>query len=236
MVSQASTPENWVDFFNSTHSLYVNERHAWLHSHDLARIMSPLIPQGGRVLDYACGATQAATVLADRCSELVLWDAAEQVRSFLHAKYDAKSGISVWQNDQLGSLDERFDVIIIHSLSQYLSLSELKGLLLRARSSLSSDGFVLLGDVVGDEVTPFHDAYALLRYGFEGGFFCAAVWGLCKTAFSRYRVFRQSLGFYHYNAADVFSLSDELGFSVETLPQNLGHNPFRSAYVLRLSS
>ena len=59
-------PENWISFWNTQHSIYVNARHLDLHYRDVADRLLQLHPKpSDTVLDFGCGeATHANRVAA----------------------------------------------------------------------------------------------------------------------------------------------------------------------------
>ena len=52
---------NWREFWNGTHSIYVNERHRALHYDRIAKDIASLVPSADAcVLDYGCGEAESA--------------------------------------------------------------------------------------------------------------------------------------------------------------------------------
>ncbi len=64
---------SWVDYWNSDHPIYVNDRHKALHAAGIARDFARHIPsRDAAVLDYGCGEALYAEDVARLCGRLVL--------------------------------------------------------------------------------------------------------------------------------------------------------------------
>ena len=71
---------DWVSYWDSSHSIYVNARHADVHYRDIASAIIGLIPhRDARVLDYGCGEAVHADAVAAQSRELVLCEAAPKL-------------------------------------------------------------------------------------------------------------------------------------------------------------
>ena len=87
------------------------------------------------------------------------------------------------------------DLVVMHSVAQYLSAEELDGLLSLFHRLLRSNGdFILGGDVIPPGGSAATDALALLRFAMGNGFFAAAVFGLARTLASPYWPLRSLRG------------------------------------------
>ena len=86
------------------------------------------------------------------------------------------------------------DVVVLHSVAQYLTPQELDATLTLFRRILAPDGLFLLGDVIPPKVSAVTDAGALLGFAAANGFFWAAVGGLIRTGLSDYWTLRGALG------------------------------------------
>ena len=64
---------SWREFWNGTHSIYVNERHRALHYDRIAKDIAARVPsQEAIVLDYGCGEAVGSEAVAARCAMLYL--------------------------------------------------------------------------------------------------------------------------------------------------------------------
>jgi ubiquinone/menaquinone biosynthesis C-methylase UbiE len=140
--------------------------------------------------------------------------------------------ISVAAPDDVRALPAgSLDVVVVNSLLQYLSRTELQDWLETFRLLLRPGGKLVLGDVVPPDIGPLTDAAALLRFGFEGGFLVAACVGLVRTALSDYRKLRRDLGLATYTEADILAMMEAAGFAATRHRPNIGHNQARMTLV-----
>ena len=87
---------DWISFFDSEHSIYVNARHRDLHARLVADGIVKYLPsRDARVLDYGCGEARYAERIAAHAARLVLCEAAPQVRERLAARVAGDAKISV---------------------------------------------------------------------------------------------------------------------------------------------
>jgi ubiquinone/menaquinone biosynthesis C-methylase UbiE len=227
----------WVDYWNSDHPIYVNDRHKALHAAGITRDFARHIKsKEAVVLDYACGEALYAEDVARLCKKLVCSDAAPAVREKLSTRVKDIPSIQVQSAEQTeATADQTYDLIIVNSLLQYLTLDQLSPLLSLWRRLLKSDGRLVIADVIPPNVSPIKDAAALLNFGLKGGFAGAAVKGLVKTALSDYRKLRGELGFTMHNEYDFLAMLSRHGFSAERKHPNFGHNQARMTFVAKLA-
>jgi len=228
-------PLNWVAFWDRPHSIYVNQRHLDAHCRDVARGIVALVPgPQARVLDFGCGESTHADLVADVATELTLCDAAASVREHLAQRFAGNRKIKVLSPDEVERLPSgAFELIVVNSVAQYLTAAELDRWLANWRRLLAPGGALVVADVIRPDASPFGDAMALLRYAAANGFVIAALWGVAKTAFSSYRNVRARLGIATYDEPTIMAKVAAQGFAVERLPFNLEHNPSRMTFRAR---
>jgi SAM-dependent methyltransferase len=225
--------DNWISFWNTQHSIYVNARHLDLHYRDVADRMLQLEPgRTDNVLDFGCGEATHADRVAARVGQLWLCEAAPRVRDHLRERFGAVANIKVVGPGELsGIAPGTLDLIVANSVAQYLTRDELAGLLRTWRRLLKANGRLILADVVPPGVSPISDALALLRYAWSNGFLLAAFAGLVRTTLSPYRRIRARLGITTYTEPEITARIKAAGFSVERLPFNFEHQPARISFV-----
>jgi SAM-dependent methyltransferase len=123
-----------------------------------------------------------------------------------------------------------FDLIIMHSVAQYISPKELDTLLMLFHRLLRSGGRLILGDVIPPHISALTDALALLRFAASNRFLGAAVFGLLRTLASPYWRLRSRLGLTRYSEAAVMAKLAAAGFSTRRIT-NIGHNPARMSFL-----
>jgi SAM-dependent methyltransferase len=223
---------DWTAFWDSKHSIYVNARHYEAHYRRVALDISRYAPAGGVMLDYGCGEALSAARVAEIPARLILCEAAPNVRAMLAGRFSGNPKIVVRKPEDIGAMaSQSLDVIVMHSVAQYMAAEELDAQIQLFRRLLKPGGLFVLGDVMPRRVSAIGDALALLRFGREQGFFWAAFGGLIRTYFSRYWRLRKSLGLTRYSAKEITGKLEAAGFSVERARTNIGHNARRMTFV-----
>ena len=126
-----------------------------------------------------------------------------------------------------------FDLIVMHSVAQYLAAAELDRLLAVFRRLLKPGGLFVIGDIVLPRLAAPAAALALLRFGVANGFFWAAVGGLIRIFLSDYFRLKKSHGLSHYNEAAMLAKLKAAGFAAQRAPRNIGHNQWRMTFLAR---
>jgi len=226
--------DDWIAFWDSAHTIYVNARHRDVHYRRIAEDILGYLPPGGRTLDYGCGDALHAERLAAPAEKLVLCEAPPRLRAALAARFAGHAKIEVKSPAEIAALPARaFDLIVLHSVAQYLSAAELDHLLALLRRLLKDDGLLLLGDIIPPQTSAFTDALALLRFARREGFLAAAWLGLVRTVLSNYWRLRTRLGLTRYGEAAMLAKLAAAGFDARRAPRNIGHNPARMTFLAR---
>lgn len=224
---------SWIEFWNADNPIYVNDRHKLLHYRGIAADIRDLLPgEDDTVLDFGCGEALSAGLVAARCRKLILADAAPNVREKLLARFGEIRAIQIMAPEDLAGLaDGSIDLLVVHSVAQYVSKPDFATLIHDLARLLRPGGTLILGDILPVGLSPLVDARALLAFGWQGGFLMPALAGLVKTALSDYRRIRQELGLTHYEEAEILALLDKVGLTARRLERNLGHNQSRMAFA-----
>jgi SAM-dependent methyltransferase len=227
--------KDWVAYYDSDHSIYVNARHRDVHYARLADGIATYVPsRTASVLDYGCGEALHADRVANAAGRLTLAEAGPAVRGRLIERFKTNPKIVVISADRLASLlPESFDMVILHSVSQYLTHEEFARTAALFHRLLQPDGLLLVGDVVPPKASAISDALALLRFGWRDGFFFAAVHGLIRTFFSDYWRLRTKVGLTRYDGQEMADKLAAAGFVVTRTPKNLGHLATRMTFLAR---
>ena len=226
---------DWLAFWDSPHSIYVNARHKDVHYRLIAKDIAPLVPgPQARVLDYGCGEALHADLVAAAAGELFLCEAAPGVREGLVDRFAGQRNIHVLAPHEAARLAEHsLDLIVLHSVVQYLTVGGASGLFALFHRLLKPGGMLVVSDVIPPNVPAVTDAFALLRFGAGNGFFFAAAWGLVRTLLSNYWKLRSKLGLTRYANAAMIEKLDAAGFNAGLAPANIGHNRARKAFYAR---
>ena len=226
---------DWLAFWDSPHSIYVNARHKDVHYGLFAKDIAALVPgPQARVLDYGCGEALHADLVAAAAGELFLCEAAPGVREGLVDRFAGQRNIHVLAPHEAARLAEHsLDLIVLHSVVQYLTVGGASGLFALFHRLLKPGGMLVVSDVIPPNVPAVTDAFALLRFGAGNGFFFAAAWGLVRTLLSNYWKLRSKLGLTRYPTAAMIEKLDAAGFNAALAPANIGHNRARKAFYAR---
>jgi SAM-dependent methyltransferase len=223
----------WIAFWDSSHSIYVNARHKDVHYRLIAEQLTALVSQPqARVLDYGCGEALHADLVAAAAGELLLCEGAPGVRGGIAARFAGNGKIRVLAPEDLAGLPAHtLDLIVLHSVAQYLTLAEADTLLAQFHRLLKSDGLLVVSDVIAPTVPAATDAMALLRFGAAHGFFFAAFFGLVRTLLSDYWRLRSRFGLTRYDEASLIEKLETAGFTARrVIPPTIGHNQARMAF------
>jgi SAM-dependent methyltransferase len=231
----SSRLKDWVAYYDSTHSIYVNAVHRDVHYAELAEEIARYVPSTtASALDYGCGEALHADRIAAACAHLALADAAPSVRAHLAERFARTPNIAVVSPEDVAAMPAHsLDLVVLHSVSQYLTGEELDRIATIFHRLLKPGGLFLIGDVVPPNVPAISDAFALLRFGAANGFFLAALTGLVRTVFSDYWRLRTKLGLTRYSEQDMTARLRKLGFAATRAPRNLGHLRSRMTFLAR---
>jgi ubiquinone/menaquinone biosynthesis C-methylase UbiE len=227
--------DDWIDYYDSTHTIYASRLHRDLHFQLIARdIIGYISSPDAVVLDYSCGEALSATQVADACGKLYLAEPAPGVRGRLIARFAPNTKIRVRSLDDLRKMDEKsVDLAVMNSVAQYMSPDELDAALAVIRRLLKPGGRLILGDILRPEVGMVRDVIALLRFALTHGFLRDALTGLVTTALSDYRQLRARIGLQRYSEAGMVAKLAKAGFTASRAHFNVGHNPWRMTFVAR---
>src|SRR4029079_2570851 len=229
---------DWVKFYDFKHSvIYVNARHRDVHYRTIAEGIRAYVPSpSAHVLDYGCGEATSADLVADACAQLVLVEAAPNVRASLTMRYAGQSKIVVIAAEQAAALPKAsFDLVVMHSVAQYLTRAELDHLLAIFRALIKPDGLFILGDIVPPSLAAPAAALSLLRFAAANGFFWAAAFGLLRMFASDYLRLKKTAGLSHYIEAAMLERLRKAGFKAERAKRNIGHNQWRMTFLGRVA-
>jgi len=229
--------DDWIDYYDSTHTIYASKLHRDLHFQVIARdIIGYISSPDAVVLDYACGEALSAAKVADACGMLILAEPAPGVRGRLIARFAPNTKIRVRSLDDLRKMQEKsVDLAIMNSVVQYMTPYEFDAALAVVRRLLKPSGRLILGDILRPEVGMPRDVLALLRFASTHGFLKDALAGLISTALSDYRQLRSRIGLQRYGEAEMIAKLARAGFTGSRAHSNIGHNPWRMTFVARHS-
>jgi ubiquinone/menaquinone biosynthesis C-methylase UbiE len=227
--------DEWIDYYDSTHTIYASKLHRDLHFQVVAKdIIGYISSPDAVVLDYACGEALSAAKVAEACGKLYLAEPAPGVRGRLIARFAPNTKIRVRSLDDLRKMDEKsIDLVIMNSVAQYMTSTELDAAFAVIRRLLKPTGRLVLGDILRPEVGMPRDVLALLKFAATHGFLKDAFYGLAITALSDYRQLRTRVGLQRYGESEMIAKLAAAGFTGSRVHINIGHNPWRMTFVAR---
>jgi ubiquinone/menaquinone biosynthesis C-methylase UbiE len=227
--------DDWIDYYDSTHTIYVSKRHRDVHFERVAADIIGYIPNPDAVvLDYACGEALSAPKVAEACAKLILAEPAPGVRGRLIARFAPNTRIRVRSLDELRGMEEAsVDLAVMNSAAQYMTPAQLDWAFDTLHWVLKPTGRLVVGDILHPKVGMARDVAALLQFGAKHGFLKDALIGLVRTALSDYRQLRTKIGLQRYTEDDMINRLTAAGFAAERAPKNIGHNTARMTFVAR---
>src|ERR1700720_1068055 len=119
--------DDWIDYYDSTHTIYASRLHRDLHFQLIARdIIGYISSPDAVVLDYACGEALSAAKVAEACGMLFLAEPAPGVRGRLIARLAPNPKVRVRSLGDLRKMAEKsIDLVVMNSVAQYMASDEL---------------------------------------------------------------------------------------------------------------
>ena len=227
--------DDWIDYYDSTHTIYASRLHRDLHFQLIARdIIGYISSPDAVVLDYACGEALSAAKVAEACGQMIMAEPAPGVRGRLIARFAPDTRIRVRSLEDVRKMAEKsVDLVVMNSVAQYMTPAELDAAFTVIRRLLKPAGRLVLGDILRPEVGMPRDVIALLRFAATHGFLRDAMIGLVSTALSNYRQLRARVGLQRYGEAEMIAKLAAAGFTASRAHSNIGHNPWRMTFVAR---
>ncbi len=227
--------DDWIDYYDSTHTIYVSKLHRDLHFQLIARdIIGYITSPDATVLDYACGEALSANQVAAACGQLILAEPAPGVRGRLIARFAPNTKIRVRSLDDVRKMqDQSIDLVVMNSVAQYMTAEELDAALINIRRILKPSGKLVLGDILQPHVGMGRDVTALLSLALRHGFLKDALVGLISTALSDYRQLRSRIGLQRYSEDEISAKLKAAGFASQRASTNIGHNRWRMTFIAR---
>ena len=226
---------SWLAFWDGPHSIYVSARHKDVHYRLIASEIIALVPGPlARVLDYGSGEALHADLVAAQAGELLLCEGAPGLRAGIARRFAGVANIRAIAPEDVARLPAHsLDLIVLHSVAQYLTADEAGTLLELFHRLLKSGGLLVVGDVIPPHIPAATDAAALIRFAAANGFLLAALGGIARTLMSDYMQMRARLGLTRYDEAKMLQKLAAAGFAARRAGKNIGHNQARMTFIAR---
>lgn len=226
---------SWLAFWDGPHSIYVSARHKDVHYRLIASEIIALVPGPlARVLDYGSGEALHADLVAAQAGELLLCEGAPGLRAGIARRFAGVANIRAIAPEDVARLPAHsLDLIVLHSVAQYLTADEAGTLLELFHRLLKPGGVLVVGDVIPPHIPAATDAAALIRFAAANGFLLAALGGIARTLMSDYMQMRARLGLTRYDEAKMLQKLAAAGFAAQRAGKNIGHNQARMTFIAR---
>jgi SAM-dependent methyltransferase len=226
---------SWLAFWDGPHSIYVSARHKDVHYRLIASEIIALVPAPqARVLDYGSGEALHADLVAAQADELLLCEGAPGLRAGIARRFAGVANIRAVAPEDVARLPAHsLDLIVLHSVAQYLTAAEAGTLLELFRRLLKPAGVLAVGDVIPPHIPAATDAAALIRFAAANGFLLAALGGIARTLMSHYMQMRARLGLTRCDEAKMLQRLAAAGFAAQRAGKNIGHNQARMTFIAR---
>ncbi|MEJ0050298.1 MAG: class I SAM-dependent methyltransferase [Methylovirgula sp.] len=222
---------SWRNFFIVDRTSRASDRYPAIYYEDIAKAIAAQIPAPGAVvLDYACGAAPAASLIAEHCATVYLYDPTPKMQTILRQRYAANPKIKILNEAQVRALpDETLDMVLFNGLFQYLTLAQCTEAVDFAAAKLRLGGRLVVADVIPPHADPLSDSWALVEYAYRGGFLLAALRG----ALSRSRPLRRRIALTTFTIPDMQRLLATHGFETRRADRNIGHNQMHMTFLAK---
>ena len=219
---------NWIEYW-SHETQFACNLHKRISYDAIFEGLKPFVLKHYRVLDFGCGEALFAKRLSYICKDLYLYDAAETLMDNLKSKIQ-ETNIHI-HRDYVDL--EEIDLILISSVSQYISKESFTELLKSLKPCLSKNGKIIISDVVPIKNSLVIEIYDLLRISSKNGFFFNALLKLASSFFGKYSKIRSSFPLTKYNPQSLEKIAGSLKYSFELQKTNLGLNSNRYTVILK---
>jgi SAM-dependent methyltransferase len=195
-------------------------------SYEYARnVQSTLISERvARVLDFGCGFGFVAQMLAPHVGELFLWDASTNMRRRARLNVAGRQNIRFLDLSDPQSLpcQLQFELILVNSVVQYMTLEEFSAWLRLWRNMLAPGGRIVVSDLIPPDYPALRDIADLLEFSARRGFLGRAVWQALREIGRYWRV-RQFRPLSRIGREELSRRGSDAGLAVSYLPVNLTH-------------
>ena len=221
--------KNWENFWNQKHSFFDFTYTKKLQKKSTQNNISicPNI-QGKKILDFGCGYAHGLDIFLSShiIEQLILYDKSEYCYENLKIKYEKNKKIKIIKNlDDLIIENLKLDVIIVHSVIQYIEINELKEILNKFNLILNDSGIIIFGDIP-DKNTKLNDLIDLLKFSIKERIFIETIKNIIQF------IFYKNYGNLIYYSEEILKNIIYKKFKLEKLDKNIGISRKRNSFIL----
>jgi cyclopropane fatty-acyl-phospholipid synthase-like methyltransferase len=201
----------------------------------VARVQRVLgVDKRSRVLDFGCGFGYTSIALAPSVASVAMWDASENVRKWARERAAGVPNVGLLDlGAQSGSeVQGRFDLVLVHSVVQYMSTDELRAWLEKWGLMLAPGGRLVLSDLIVPGAGSPLELVSYLMFALRKGFFWNAfLKGMSETL--HYWQARKARPLTAVSRGELEAWAAERRLAVEWSSENLSHRQTRATAILR---
>jgi SAM-dependent methyltransferase len=189
--------------------------------------------RNARVLDFGCGFGFVAKMLAPKVRKVFLWDTSVNMRR--------RARLNLADHHNIGFVDLsephaiarelNFDLIIVNSVVQYMSLEQFAACLVMWRTMLAAGGRIVVSDLIPPDYNSVSDFVDLLKFSIRRNVVGSALLQAIRDL-GRYWRIRRGCPLTRVSVEDLTALSKHAGLSVSCLASNITFFTGRLASVL----
>jgi SAM-dependent methyltransferase len=194
--------------------------------------LAGLLAPGARVLDFGCGFGHVAAGMAPLVGEVWLWDQSATMRTRALARAGGAGRVLAGEAPPPDGWPEgTFDLVLVHSVVQYLTPALLEEWIGRWARLLRPGGRLLISDIPTPRSSTPSEVGELLRFAASRGFLAHAIRsGAAETL--RYARRRSTLPLQSHDAGSVAAMAVRAGLACRTLERNIGYRRRRLSLLL----
>jgi cyclopropane fatty-acyl-phospholipid synthase-like methyltransferase len=219
----------WMNFFDTM----PDQRVFGVEAEEFVARLGQVVPLRPpmRVLDFGSGFGYVAAGLAQRVGDVTLWDGSPRLRALSAAKLADVQNTRVLDQEPW-SEGRRFDLIVVNSVIQYVTVAQFREWLIGWKALLSGEGCLVVADILPKQFQGHRDVLDQLAFAWRQRFFFRAVRdGLQQIG--GYGKTRQARPLTRYSQEDLEQLAEETGLRAEFLSRNLTCRTARISVIFR---
>ena len=187
-----------------------------------------------RVLDFGCGFGFVASALAQRVGSVAVWDPSPRMRSRASVMLKPHANARLIDLSQTAPA-ERFDLILVNSVAQYMTSAEFDVWLERWRNLLVESGRLVLSDLLPPAHDTWVDVIDILRFSSRRRILLRTI-REATVEVRRYWRTRAVQPLVHIDRDDLCRRAGAAGFTVAFMERNLTHLTHRTTALLTRSN
>lgn len=223
--------QHWIAHFNA---LEDNSEIYRVEARDYVSRLETVLPISHdlKVMDFGCGLGFVAELLAPRVKKLLLWDASTNMARRTRQRVINLNNAYVLDRLDPNSLNGPYiDVILVNSVTQYMSAEELCLWIGRWCQMLLPGGRLVISDIVPSQARAHVFSDALLFYRFHK--FSSHSFFFAFKEFRRYWKMRKDHPLLRLSREELRDQATVARLAVEFLPANLTYRKDRLSVVFR---